>query len=199
MYVPRMSDAGIRSDSQQEDDRTEVERFVKKNYPEFHSLLSKNPTIWTDASKASNGYTFFAPNSKVFEALDDKKRRQINDPRNLETAQKMGAYHVITTEAVSSMRLRTEDWRKPRPKDGSPPPLTIGGINTLGGEVPVGRKKSGGFLGWGAKEDGGIVIGPEAQIVQSNNVGNSIVHEVDAFISPLILWRYFDQLRMPGF
>lgn len=177
----------------------DVESFIADNYPEFHSLLSKNPGIWKEMSEASNGYTIFAPNSQAFEDLGDKKRRQIEDPRNLETAQKLGLYHVVSVEPVSSMRLRTEDWTKPRPKDGSPQPLTIGGIVTLGGEVAVGRKKSGGFLGFGAKEDGSIVVGPEAQIVQSNNVGSSIVHEVDAFISPIVLWRYFDQLQIGSF
>jgi len=75
----------------------------------------------------------------------------------------------------------------------------IAGIKTLSGEVPVGRRKSGGFLGWGATEDGDIVVGPSANIVQSFNVEGSFVHEVDALISPVILWRYCDQLRIPGF
>lgn len=70
---------------------------------------------------------------------------------------------------------------------------------TLGGEVPVGRSKSGGFLGWGAKEDGGVVVGPEAKIIQSFKVEDCIVHEMDALVSPEILWRYCDQLRIPGF
>lgn len=75
----------------------------------------------------------------------------------------------------------------------------IAGIKTLSGEVPVGRSKSGGFLGLGATEDGDIVIGPSAKIVQSFNVEGSFVHEVDDLISPQILWRYCDQLRIPGF
>lgn len=74
----------------------------------------------------------------------------------------------------------------------------IAAIVTLGGEVPVGRSKSGGFLGFGAKEDGDIVIGPEAKIVQSFQVEESIVHEVDSLVSPVVLWRYADQLRLPG-
>jgi hypothetical protein len=63
----------------------------------------------------------------------------------------------------------------------------------------VGRSKSGGFWGYGAKEDGDIVIGPEAKIVQSFNVESCVVHEMDALVSPLALWRYCDQLRIPGF
>jgi hypothetical protein len=79
------------------------------------------------------------------------------------------------------------------------PDTVIAGIKTLSGEVPVGRSKSGGFLGLGATEDGDVVIGPAAKILQSFNVEGSIVHEVDALISPQILWRYCDQLRIPGF
>lgn len=177
----------------------DVEAFLSSNYPEFHSLLSKNPGLFNEIADASNGYTLFVPSAAAFADLGEKKLRQIEDPRNLETAQKLGLYHVISTEPVSSMRLRTEDYTKPRPKDGSPQPLTIGGVATMGGEVPVGRKKSGGFLGFGAKEDGSIVVGPEASIVQSNNIGKSIVHEVDAFVSPIVLWRYFDQLQIGRF
>lgn len=143
--------------------------------------------------------TIFAPNEAAFEALGEKKAAQIDDPRNLEIREKMGSYHIVVGEAISAVELRTEDWTKGRPKDGSPPNTLIAGVKTLSGEVPVGRSKSGGLLGWGAKEDGDIVIGPEAKIVQSFLVDGSFVHEVDALVSPLILWRYCDQLRIPGF
>lgn len=43
---------------------------------------------------------------------------------------------------------------------------------------------------------GDIVIGPEAKIVKSFNVDGSFVHEVDDLISPALLWRYCDQLRI---
>ena len=43
---------------------------------------------------------------------------------------------------------------------------------------------------------GDIVIGPEAKIVQSFNVEGSFVHEVSDLISPTLLWRYCDQLRI---
>ena len=43
---------------------------------------------------------------------------------------------------------------------------------------------------------GDIVIGPEAKIVQSFNVEGSFVHEVSDLISPSLLWRYCDQLRI---
>lgn len=69
--------------------------------------------------------------------------------------------------------------------------LSIGGILTMGGELRVGRSKSGGFMGFGAKEDGGVVIGNnEAKVVKSVNVGkNGIVHEVDAMVAPDLIWR----------
>jgi len=53
------------------------------------------------------------------------------------------------------------------------------------------RSKSGGFLGFGAKEDGGVVIGNnEARVVMSTNVGsNGVVHEVDSFVAPDLIWR----------
>jgi uncharacterized surface protein with fasciclin (FAS1) repeats len=108
-------------------------------------------------------------------------------------------YHVVLTDAVSAEQLRTEDWTGPKPEDGSPRPITVGAMVTMGGKVPVGRSKSGGFLGWAAKEDGDVVIGPEARIVKSYKLGNSLVHEVDDLISPVVLWRYCDQLRIPGF
>ena len=69
----------------------------------------------------------------------------------------------------------------------------------MSGEVPVGRSKSGGVLGFGAKEDGDIVIGPEAKIVQSFEVEECLVHDMDSLVSPEVLWRYCDQLRIPGF
>ena len=181
------------------EDKTKLETFMATKFPVFHSLLSKDDTIYKGLRTSTNGYTFFAPNAQAFENLGEKKRTQLKDPRNLETVQKMAAYHVIATEAVDEVRLRTEDWRKGRPKDGSPPPLTVRGVMTLGGEVPVGRSKSGGFLGWGAEEDGGVVVGPEAKIIQSFKVGDCIVHEMDALVSPVVLWRYCDQLRIPGF
>jgi uncharacterized surface protein with fasciclin (FAS1) repeats len=181
------------------EEKAKLETFMAKKFPAFHSLLLKDDSIYKGLKSSSNGYTFFAPNAQAFEDLGEKKRVQLEDPRNLETAQKMANYHVISTEAVDEVRLRTEDWRQGRPKDGSPPPLTVRGVVTLGGEIPIGRSKSGGFLGLGAKEDGGVVVGPDAKILQTFKVGDCIVHEVDALVSPVVLWRYCDQLRIPGF
>jgi uncharacterized surface protein with fasciclin (FAS1) repeats len=175
-----------------------VEKFLQSKYPEFLALIGKNSQVMKTLRESNTeGYTLFAPNTEAFANLGDKKRAQLQDPRNLETAEKMGAYHVVASEPLTATRLFRENWTVPK-QDGKPV-LAIGGIKSLGGDVPVGRTKSGGLLGWGAKEDGGVTVGPDAKIVQSWNVGNCIVHEVDALVSPVILWRYCDQLRIPGF
>jgi len=187
---------------------TELDKFLSEKYPTFHSLVTNNADIYKKLEDTAigdgedvprGGFTVFAPNANAFENLGEKKNTQLVDPRNLETAEKIGAYHFVSIEAVSAERLRREDWTAPRTPEGKPA-LKVEGIMTLGGEVPIGRSKSGGFLGWFAKEDGGIVVGTDdAKIIESYTVGNCIVHEVDALVSPVILWRYCDQLRIPGF
>eukprot|EP00536_Pseudo-nitzschia_multiseries_P013297 jgi/Psemu1/211193/e_gw1.558.33.1 len=180
------------ADSEEAVERPKLDAFLEKKYPDFYKLIND------DMMKAikQGSVTIFVPNAAAFEGLGDKKRSQIEDPRNLEIREKIGSYHIIAEEAIDATTLRTEDWSKGRPADGSKPNTVIAGFKTLSGEVPVGRSKSGGFLGWGAKEDGDIVIGPEAKIVQSFNVEGSFVHEVSDLISPLLLWRYCDQLRI---
>lgn len=166
-----------------------LEEFVKKEYPSFHSLLSTNKGIWTTLSESD--CTLFCPSEQAFENLGQKKLNQLRDVRNEEISQKMGLYHVVVTP-VTAVQLRTEDWTVPKPKDGSPRPITVEGLITMGGTVPVGRKQT------GANTD--IVIGPHAKIVRSRNcMDNCMVHEMNALISPDILWRYCDQLRIPGF
>lgn len=199
LTVLRSSSEDTANDEPEQDpDETDVQKFLKVKFPTFYSLLSMNDEVWKELGK-TQACTVFAPNAQAFENLGQKKLSQLEDPRNLETAEKMGAYHVVATEAVTYQRLRTEDWTKPKPEGENVRPLTVAGLVTLGGEVPVGRSKSGGFLGFGAKEDGEAVVGPNARVVQSFSVGDSFVHEVDDLISPQILWRYCDQLRIPGF
>lgn len=189
------------TDTEEEKSTQKVEAFLQQKFPSFYSILSKNDDVFKILGESEKGYTLFAPNEEAFANLGDKKRQQLRDVRNEETAQKIGLYHVVSLDKLTATQLRTEDWKGPKPKNGSPRPFTVGGILTEGGEVPVGRSKSGGFLGWGAKEDGDAVIGPNARIVKSFTIGENeaIVHEVDAFISPELLWRYVDQLRIPGF
>ncbi|KAL7570961.1 hypothetical protein ACA910_002588 [Epithemia clementina (nom. ined.)] len=188
----------------------DIEKFLSSRYPEFFYLLQKNDEVMSvirgDASQRQSGITLFAPNAQAFQALGTKRLTQLEDERNLETAEKMAAYHVIATESVSYIRLFTEDWTKGRPKDGGKPAFTIEGIATMGGNVPVGRaaQDEGWFgTGWFAKRDGEVaVIGTNnARVLQSftSKKEKWIVHEMSGLISPELLWRYMDQLRIPGF
>jgi uncharacterized surface protein with fasciclin (FAS1) repeats len=192
-----------------------LESFLLQEFSAFHTLLNVNPGLWTtlDEARATGGITLLAPNNEAFAALGSQKLQQLQDVRNLETVLKMGLYHVIATEAVSAARLRTEDWTIPAPPDGGPRPITVQGLVTLGGQVPVGRFQAskGNFLSnllGGSKSDSSntmdtddVVIGPAARIVKSYKLagGSIIVHEMDSFVSPELLWRYCDQLRIPGF
>lgn len=162
-------------------DTAEVEETMKTQYPSFMKLiLSKNSDVWKQLSDASEeGFTIFAPNSSAMNGLGEKKLSQLDDTRNGETAEKIAAYHTIG-ERVSSDEL-----------------YNSGGVITLGGTIDVGRSKTGGFMGLGGKEDGGVTING-AKIVQTLEVGNCLIHEVDALVSPDLLWRYLDQLRIPG-
>ncbi len=67
----------------------------------------------------------------------------------------------------------------------------------LQGDLPVGKTKKGGFLGFGGEEDGGVTVNG-ARILESFEVTNCVVHEVDDLVHPKLLWRYMDQLRIPG-
>jgi len=159
-----------------------MEMFLNQKYPAFMQLLS-NQQIWEELRTGDGGYTIFAPNDKAFDALGEDKIRQLNDPRNVETTEKIGRYHAIAAPVTSQQIFDSN----------------TGGVKTLGGEVPIGKTKSGGFLGGllGGTEDGGVTVNG-AKILESFEVTNCIVHEVDGLISPQLLWRYMDQLRIPG-
>jgi uncharacterized surface protein with fasciclin (FAS1) repeats len=165
--------------------RSEVENFLEENYSTFYNLLlARNEEVIKKLRENEDtGFTVFAPNEGVFTALGEKRKNQLMDERNLESAEKMGAYHVIGDETVSKNTLLDEN---------------VGGVLTIGGEVRVGPSQSGGFFGIGAKDDGGVVVGTNGHAIQSFNIGPGVVHEVDALVSPEILWRYCDQLRIPG-
>lgn len=178
---------------------SKVVRFLEVKYPTFFKLLVRDNDTFLKDLQSSTEHTIFVPNEEALEALGAKKLQQLLDPRNEEIRDKMGQFHLLVGKAISATELRTEDWTKGRPKDGGKPNTLIAAIVTKAGEVPVGRSKSGGFLGIGAKEDGDVVIGPEAQITQSFKVEDCLVHEVNDLISPIALWRYMDQLRIPGF
>ena len=159
----------------------QVEETLSSQYPLFMKLvMSKNTDMWKKLSDASSlGFTIFAPSDEAMRNLGEKKLSQLDDVRNGETAEKIAAFHAIE-EKVTADEL-----------------YNSGGVVTLGGVIDVGRSKTGGFMGIGAKEDGGVTING-AKIVQSFMVENSYIHEVDALVSPEILWRYIDQLRIPG-
>ncbi len=176
-----------------------IEAFLKEKYPVFEStVFSKIPNVY--GSLKGSDFTIFCASDAVMADIEQKRKLQISDPRNLEITEKLASYHLIPTGKVTRERLQREDWTVPKTADGVAA-LSIGGVLTAGGELRVGRSKSGGFMGFGAKEDGGVVIGNnEAKIIKSVNVGKQgIIHEVDALVAPDLIWRYFDQLRIPGF
>lgn len=157
-----------------------VKSFLKDNYPGFNAILELNDSIWKAlAGVEEGGFTIFAPSATALQALGESKQKQLLDPRNLETTQKVGAYHVIA-ETVTADQL-----------------FNSGGVITLGGQVAVERSKSGGVFGVGGKEDGGVTVNG-AKVLKTIELGSGLVHEVDGLVSPNILWRYMDQLRIPG-
>lgn len=161
----------------------DVEAFLSANYPSASAFLSKNGDAMKAIIKSEVGFTIFAPNEAAFRDLGDKKRAQLEDVRNGEVTDKIASYHVIL-EPVTADQL-----------------FNSGGVVTEGGEVPLERSVSGGFFGVGGKEDGSVVLNG-AKVVQSMEFADAtktgIVHEMDGFISPTMLWRYADQLRIPG-
>ncbi|KAL3810682.1 hypothetical protein ACHAXA_003286 [Cyclostephanos tholiformis] len=128
--------------------------------------------------EADEGFTIFAPNEAAFDALGEKKRLQLGDIRNAEVSEKIASYDVVF-EPVTADQLYNSS-----------------GIVTEGGVVLAERTVSGGFFGVGGKEDGGVTLNG-AKVVKSLEFADAtktgIVHEVDGFISPSILWRYADQ------
>ena len=160
----------------------EVEAVMNEQYPIFMKLImGKNADLWKKLSDASSdeGFTLFAPNDDAMRSLGDKRLAQLDDVRNDESAEKMATFHAIG-ERVTSDEL-----------------YNSGGVITIGGVIDVGRSVSGGFMGIGGKEDGGVKING-AKIVQTVEVDTCLIHEVDALVSPELLWRYCDQLRIPG-
>lgn len=156
----------------------EIQSFLESNYPDFYRIVAKNEGVWKALGDADS-YSLFAPNAQAFESLGDRKRSQLEDPRNLETVEKVGLFHCVS-EKVTADDL-----------------FNSGGVITLGGTVPVERSRSGGVFGVGGTEDGGVTVGG-SRVTRSTDVGTGIVHETDGLVSPAILWRYVDQLRIPG-
>jgi uncharacterized surface protein with fasciclin (FAS1) repeats len=150
-------------------------------------MMELNDDVWksmgdTTADGGGIGFTLFVLSDDTLRnSLSATRQEQLFDPRNLETTQKMVAYHVIS-EVVSGEQL-----------------FNAGGVITVGGEVPIERSRSGGLFGLiGGQEDGRVTIN-QSQVLQTDiQVGTGLIHEVDSMVSPSILWRYMDQLRIPG-
>lgn len=102
--------------------RESVADYLREAHPPFASLLAQNEKIWNSLQNPeASGTTIFAPNGAAFEALGEKKREQLKDPRNSEVTEKIGAYHVVD-DFVSLEQL-----------------LNSGGVVTLAGDVAVGE------------------------------------------------------------
>ena len=161
----------------------DAQDYISKTHPGAFSLLSKNNDAMKAINKSTAGFTVFAPNEKAFESLGEKKRSQLQDVRNEEVTEKIAAYHVIAEPVTDKMLFNS------------------GGVITLGGEVPCDRSTSGGMFGIGGKEDGGVTLNGSKVVKSTEFVEDDklcIVHEVDGLVSPSIMWRYADQLRIPG-
>eukprot|EP00956_Cyclotella_meneghiniana_P016474 scaffold25997_cov68-Cyclotella_meneghiniana.AAC.11 len=161
----------------------DAQDFIKQSYPAAFNLLSKNNDAMKAINKSETGFTVFAPNDEAFKTLGDKKQAQLRDVRNEEVTEKIAGYHVIAEPVTDKMLFNS------------------GGVITLAGEVPCERSTSGGIFGMGGKEDGGVTLNGSKVVKTTEFTENDklcIVHEVDGLISPSIVWRYADQLRIPG-
>ena len=160
-----------------------VREFLQNYCPAFYQFLEMNEEVWKaigDTEEGADmGFTVFAPSNEAMQALGDEKMNQLMDERNLETTQRIMGYHVIG-EPVSEEAL-----------------FNAGGVITVSGEVPIERTVSGGLFGIGGQEDGGVTLNG-ARVLRTAQVGAGLVHEVDGFVAPNIMWRYMDQLRIPG-
>jgi len=165
------------------DDLLLLRQFLQKYYPAFYQVLDMNEELWKaigdTADDAEVGFTVFVPSDEATQALGETKQKQLSDERNMESIRKIAGYHVL------SERVDVESL------------FQAGGIKTVSGEIPIERSISGGFFGVGGKEDGGVTVN-QAKILRTKTVGSGLVHEVDNLVSPEILWRYMDQLRIPG-
>lgn len=185
---PNGSSTAVCSSLEGNQDLQFVRRTLQETYPFFCSILDTNEEVWKAISgkggdqgteETQAGFTIFVPSNAAIQALGEKKQSQLMDVRNLETTQKIAAYHVVG-EVVTSEQL-----------------YNAGGVLTVAGAIPVERSVSGGMFGIGGQEDGGVAVNT-AKVIQSFPLGFGLVHEVDSFVSPNIMWRYMDQLRIPG-
>lgn len=166
-----------------------VQDYLKANHGIFFDLvLSQNDQAWKRLSQAETLTVFAVTDQGMRENVGDAKLKQLQDVRNAETVERMAEYHLIADDAVSAQAL-----------------YDCGGVVTLGqGAVPVERTRSGGggllgLFGGGGNEDGGLTVGG-ARVVSTVVLadGLAVIHGTDNVVSPRLLWRYCDQLRIPG-
>ena len=153
--------------------------YIQSSYPRFFAILRANKALTEYITLSNEPVTVFAPSSAAFAKLDGSIATKLSDPRNGEVVEKIAAYHVIKSRLLEDEIFQAA------------------GIVTEGGEVPVVRSTSGGFMGLGAKEDGGVSLNG-GKIVTSVDAGNCIVHETDGLINPFLLYRFLDAVRLPG-
>jgi uncharacterized surface protein with fasciclin (FAS1) repeats len=185
---------------------TELELFLQQEHSMFYALLLyKNEYVWKMIRDTTNGAcTIFAPTNTAMQALGEKKLQQLQDNRNEEVRNKIGSYHIIVDTDVDATVVTTEQL------------YNSGGIRTIAtGDNPIvpvernQRSSSGNIFAMFMKSgkgnddngDGTVILGSNnARIINSVYMRNSntLIHQVDALISPNILWRYCDQLRIPG-
>ena len=107
----------------QQQQQSEIEMYLAENFPSFYNLLLVNAVDVLKSLRNPNMvFTIFAANDHAFESLGDKKLQQLRDPRNLETTNKIAAYHVVVdaNEAVTAEMILD-------------PNSNIGGVLTLAG------------------------------------------------------------------
>lgn len=173
------------AESSSTNDVTALQQYLQTNHAIFSKLLmERNADVWKQLSAGAleEGITIFAVTDEAMQTnVGASKLAQLEDVRNEEAVFRMGAFHCIN-ECVSSEEL-----------------FNSGGVVTLAETVPIERGVTGGLFGLGGKEDGSVTIGGRAKILETVYVApNQVVHRVDDMVSPSILWRYFDQLRIPG-
>lgn len=163
-----------------------LQAYLQNNHSTFWKLLlADNADLWKKISSSSStdGCTIFAVSDDSMEkTVGSTRLGQLQDVRNSEAAARMGEYHVVN-ECVTAEQL-----------------FDSGGVMTISGNVvPIERGVTGGLFGIGGQEDGSVTLGGRAKVVDSVFVQpNQVVHCVDDMVSPSALWRYCDQLRIPG-
>jgi uncharacterized surface protein with fasciclin (FAS1) repeats len=146
--------------------------FLQENYPIFYSILQKNDDVWKAIGEddADKGEIGFT----IF-AVSDASLQQLGDKK---ASQLMDPRNLETTQRIAGYHVLSETVTAEQL-------FNCGAVVTSSGEIPVDQ------------EDGGVLIN-KAKATQTWQVGTGLVHEVEGLVCPNIMWRYMDQLRIPG-